>query len=51
MCEKCIQFENKIERYREMACRVNDAIATTGIAELVADLVAKKAELHSEDEG
>jgi hypothetical protein len=30
---------------------VNDAIATTGISELIADLVAKKAELHSEDGG
>lgn len=48
MCEKCIDLDKKIERYREMASRVNDEIATSGIAELVEELIAKKAELHPE---
>ncbi|WP_158091569.1 hypothetical protein [Bradyrhizobium canariense] len=48
MCEKCIDLDKKIERYREMASRVNDPIAATGIAELIARLIAKKADLHPE---
>jgi len=50
MCEKCIDLDQKIEPYREMASRVNDAIATRGIGELIAELIAKKAELHSDME-
>ena len=48
MCEKCIDLDKKIERYREMASRVNDQITVAGLAELVADLIARKAELHPE---
>jgi hypothetical protein len=48
MCEKCINLDKKIERYRKMASRVNDQITVAGLAELVADLIARKAELHPE---
>jgi hypothetical protein len=48
MCEKCNDLDQKIERYREMASRVNDQMTTKGIDELVAELIAKKAELHPE---
>jgi hypothetical protein len=46
MCEKCIDIDKKIERYRQMLSRINDQVAVTGINELISELLAKKTELH-----
>lgn len=50
MCDKCIEIDKKIERYRRMVPRITDKITLDGISELVAELLAKKAELHPETE-
>lgn len=46
MCEKCVEIDAKIERYRMVQSRILDRIAVDGIANLIAELLAKKAELH-----
>jgi hypothetical protein len=46
MCEKCTDLEMKIQRYRAMQSRITDKQVLDGIAELIAELLAKKAELH-----
>lgn len=50
MCEKCADLDEKIEHYRAIVSRITDKIAEDGIAELIAELQAKKAELHPRDE-
>ena len=46
MCEKCVELDEKIEHYRKMLSRITDTVAVDGIAELIVELLAKKAELH-----
>lgn len=46
MCEKCSELDEKIEHYRRIAPRITDKMTLESIAELVAELLAKKAELH-----
>jgi hypothetical protein len=46
MCEKCVELDNKLRRYKAMQSRVTDRLALAGLAELIAELLAKKAELH-----
>ena len=46
MCEKCTELDSKIAHYKTMQFRVTDKIVLAGIAELIAELLAKKAELH-----
>jgi hypothetical protein len=48
MCEKCIDLDKKIERYKAMRSRIIDQIALDGIGQLIAELMAKKAQLHPE---
>lgn len=48
MCEKCVELAKKIERYKAMQLRVSDRLALAGLAELIAELLAKRAELHPE---
>jgi hypothetical protein len=48
MCEKCIDLDKKIEHYKAMLPRITDQIALDGIGQLIAELVAKKAQLHPE---
>jgi hypothetical protein len=51
MCEKCVDIDEKIERYRQLLTRIDDQIAHTGIGELIAELIAKKEELHPPGKG
>ncbi|WP_158511636.1 hypothetical protein [Bradyrhizobium sp. CCGE-LA001] len=45
MSEKCVELD-KITRYKAMQSRVAGRLALAGLAELIAELLAKKAELH-----
>ena len=49
MCEKCVEIDEKVDRYRWLLTRVNDDIARLGIGELIAELIVKKEELHPPD--
>ena len=46
MCSECIQIDRKIERLRTLALRLSDQQTLNGIADLIAELEAKKLALH-----
>jgi hypothetical protein len=48
MCEKCVEIEAKIARYRRIESRMTDQALLDGINELVAQLEAQKKDLHPE---
>ncbi|MBJ7402547.1 MAG: hypothetical protein JHD07_04325 [Bradyrhizobium sp.] len=48
MCEKCNELDKKIEHYKAIQSRVTDRTTLDGIAELIAQLLARKADLHPE---
>ena len=48
MCEQCDQIKEKIEHYRALLSQVTDQMASEGITQLIADLLAKMAALHPE---
>ncbi|WP_407186707.1 hypothetical protein [Bradyrhizobium centrosematis] len=47
MCDQCSEIDKKIEHYRRLAPRITDKSTLDGIAELIAEMIAKKAELHA----
>ena len=48
MCSDCIRIDRKIEHLRTLALRVSDQQTLNGIADLIAELEAKKLALHSQ---
>ncbi len=48
MCDKCVELDTKIERYRQLAAGVNDRHALELIKRLSDQLQAEKAALHPE---
>jgi hypothetical protein len=46
MCEKCIQYEDKIARYRRLSLGINDRQTLDGIAVLIAQATDAKALIH-----
>jgi hypothetical protein len=50
MCDKCVERDKKIERYRRVSSSINDQLTIDGLKKLIADLEAQKAALHP-DEG
>ncbi len=48
MCEKCIEIDQKIERYRRIQQFILDPYTVDQTKELVAELEAQKAALHPE---
>jgi hypothetical protein len=50
MCEKCIEIDKKIERYRRIQQSILDQVTVDRTKELVADLEAEKAALHPEQQ-
>jgi hypothetical protein len=48
MCEKCVELDEKIGRYRRISDSINDPITIERINQLIADTEAQKAALHPE---
>jgi hypothetical protein len=48
MCDKCVEFDKKIEHYRLLAFRLTDQPSLDGIKELIERMQAQKAALHPE---
>jgi hypothetical protein len=46
MCDKCVELDKKIGRYRIVSSTVGDQLTIDRIKELIADLQAQKATLH-----
>jgi hypothetical protein len=50
MCEKCVEINKTIERYRRIILSIGDHVTTERTKELIADLQAQKEALHPERE-
>jgi hypothetical protein len=50
MCDECGKIDKKIEHYRNLVARLPDPLTHERLAELVAELEAKKTALHPEQE-
>jgi hypothetical protein len=48
MCEKCVEIDKNIERYRRIQRTIADQVTIDRTKELIAELVAQKAALHPE---
>jgi cell division FtsZ-interacting protein ZapD len=50
MCEKCVELDGKIKRYRWLASMIADQLTLDRIEALIAQLETRKAALHSAQE-
>jgi hypothetical protein len=48
MCEKCVEIDQKIERYRRLQQSILDQYTVDQTKQLVAELEGQKAALHPE---
>jgi hypothetical protein len=48
MCEKCVEIDNTIERYRKIKRSIGDQVTVDRTKELIAELKAQKIALHPE---
>jgi hypothetical protein len=48
MCDKCVELDKKIERYRRVSSSLADQITIDRIKALIDELRAQKIELHPE---
>jgi hypothetical protein len=46
MCEKCVEIDRNIERYRRIQRTIGDQVTVDRAKELIADLNAQKDALH-----
>ena len=51
MCDKCVEIDEKIRRYQNIARSITDQPTIDGTKRLIADLEAQKAALHPERQG
>jgi hypothetical protein len=51
MCEKCVELDGKIARYKELKMRITDQLTVDGIALLIQKMADEKAALHPTAEG
>lgn len=50
MCEKCVEIDDGIERYRRLLLSIADKVTVNRAREVIADLEAQKVALHPEPE-
>jgi hypothetical protein len=50
MCDKCVELDKRIERYRQIRERVLDPAFAAGIGKLIEEAEAQKAELHPDEQ-
>jgi hypothetical protein len=50
MCEKCVELDGKIERYKRLSSDVTDQPTLDGIKQLIEEVKAQKAALHPEQQ-
>jgi hypothetical protein len=48
MCDKCIEFDGKIEHYQILASRIDDQATLAGIKGLIEGMETQKVALHPE---
>jgi hypothetical protein len=50
MCEKCVELDKKIDRYRRLSFSINDLKTIAGLNQLILDVQSLKAKLHPEQQ-
>jgi hypothetical protein len=50
MCNECLEIDLRIDHHQVLASRISDQLTLDGIKELIEEMRAKKAALHSEEE-
>jgi hypothetical protein len=48
MCEKCVEIDKTMERYRRILLAIGDQVTVERTRELIANLQAQKLALHPE---
>jgi hypothetical protein len=48
ICDRCAELDRKIEHYRKLASGISDRLTIEGIADLMKEMEAQKAQLHPE---
>jgi hypothetical protein len=48
MCDKCVEIDRTIERYRRVLMAIDDHVTVDRTKEMIADLQAQNAALHPE---
>jgi hypothetical protein len=48
MCDKYLELDEKIERYRRLHFQINDQLTKDGLEKLIKDTLAQKNALHPE---
>jgi hypothetical protein len=48
MCDKCVEIDKTIERYRRILLSIGDRVTVDRAKELIAELEAQKIALHPE---
>jgi hypothetical protein len=48
MCERCVEIDRTMERYRRISLSISDQRTVEQAKQLIADLRAQKAALHPE---
>jgi hypothetical protein len=46
MCDKCVEIDDRIKRYRNILRTIDDGATVDAAKQLIADLKAQKAALH-----
>lgn len=50
MCEKCVEIDKTVERYRKILMSIGDQFTIDRVKELLAELQVEKLALHPENE-
>lgn len=50
MCEKCVEIDKRLERYRRLLLSIADEATVDRAREMIADLESQKVALHSDQE-
>jgi hypothetical protein len=50
MCDKCIEFDKKLEQYRRIASSITDQLTIDRLNKLIKDTVAERVKLHPDQE-
>jgi hypothetical protein len=50
MCDKCVEFDKKIDHYKRLESLITDAQTIEGINKLIDDMKAEKVRLHPEQQ-
>jgi hypothetical protein len=48
MCERCVELDERLRRYRRISDSINDQLTIDRIKGMIDDLEAQKAALHPE---